>query len=419
MRHGAELSGEVPDSPGRLPKRAHVALMEIGMHGHVTPTLAVARELLARGHRVTYVVPEAFASLVAETGADVVPFRSAWGPADDSLKLLKDFTSIVSYMLDEAENALPQVRQALDEDRPDVILHDLFAYEARVLGHEWGVPAVAFWPFAVDYEGKTNGIAAVYRGLLTDAATSRLRDRFSRWLAENSVEMPLDRFGLRPERGVSSIPRSLQPHADAVDESVFSFVGPCLGDRAELGTWQPPSDERPVLLMSLGSTFTNRPDIYRRCVADFGRSDWHVVLQTGKFVDRGMLGDVPDNVEVHQWLPQVEVLSHATAFITHAGMGGTVEALAHEVPMLALPQGADQFFIADRLVELGVGRRLDNDAVATTGLRGPLEELLALPQLTRRLALLGQEIRACRGAQAAADIVEEALVPTARASRRS
>ncbi|MFG2287176.1 macrolide family glycosyltransferase [Streptomyces sp. NPDC048595] len=391
-----------------MTSKSHIAFTNIGLHGHVLPTLPVARELVARGHRVSYAVPERFADLVAATGARPVPYRSAWPADDDATKSLTGFTAIVSAMLDEAESALPQLARAFDADRPDALVYDVFAYGARVLGLRWGVATLNFWPFAVPYEGKDNGIAAVYRGLLDDPDAHRLRDRFSRWLAGNGVDMTVADFGLVPEQGIASITRTLQPHADKVDEPRFSFVGPCFGPRGDTAAWTPPADGRTVLV-SLGSTFTNRPDIYRRLVAAFAGSDWHVVLQTGKFVAAEALGPIPDNVEVHEWLPQLDVLAHTDAFVTHAGMGGTVEALSHGVPMLTLPQGADQFFISDRLVELGVARRLHEDELTGGTVRDALEELLARPGLTTRLDRLRAEIRDSGGASAAADLVERRL----------
>jgi UDP:flavonoid glycosyltransferase YjiC (YdhE family) len=42
--------------------------------GHVNPTLAVATELMARGHQVTYLLPDQFRDTVAATGAELVEY---------------------------------------------------------------------------------------------------------------------------------------------------------------------------------------------------------------------------------------------------------------------------------------------------------------------------------------------------------
>ncbi len=95
--------------------------------------------------------------------------------------------------------------------------------------------------------------------------------------------------------------------------------------------------------------------------------------------------------------------------MTHAGMGGSAEGLYSGVPMIAVPQGAEQFLNADRLVELGVARRLDTADATAQALRGALAELTADPRVAARSAALRAEVRAEGGARRAADLIEERL----------
>jgi UDP:flavonoid glycosyltransferase YjiC (YdhE family) len=50
----------------------HVAVVAASAPSHIHPHLAVVRELVRRGHRVTYLVGHHLAHLAADTGADVV-----------------------------------------------------------------------------------------------------------------------------------------------------------------------------------------------------------------------------------------------------------------------------------------------------------------------------------------------------------
>lgn len=165
-----------------------------------------------------------------------------------------------------------------------------------------------------------------------------------------------------------------------------------------------------MLLISLGSAYTRQPDFYRRCLEAYGDlTGWHVVLRVGKYVDPDELGRIPDNVEVHSWVPQSAILEQADAFVTHAGMGGSGEGLYNGVPMIAVPQGAEQFMNADRLVELGVARRIDTADATAVALRTALTELVTDPEVGRRSARLRADARAEGGTARAADLVEEML----------
>lgn len=198
----------------------------------------------------------------------------------------------------------------------------------------------------------------------------------------------------------------MQPHADLVDERRYTFVGPCLDRRPQQGDWPRPA--RPLVLVSLGSAYTDAPEFYRACFAAFGDLDREIVVQIGAYVDLDALGPVPANTRLERRVPQLAVLAHATAFVTHAGMGGSSEGLWQGVPMVAVPQAVDQFGNAARLAELGVARHLPADEATPAALR---EALLSLddPAVRSRAAALRAELRAAGGARRAAELVEAEL----------
>ena len=108
-------------------------------------------------------------------------------------------------------------------------------------------------------------------------------------------------------------------------------------------------------------------------------------------------------------MPQIAVLRHATVFVTHAGMGGTMEGLANEVPLVALPQMAEQRANADRIRQLGLGRALDPDTVDGDSLWKAVEEVAHDPDVRERLRWMRDRIDEAGGAEAAADAVEGLL----------
>lgn len=51
-------------------------MVSIPAPGHVNPSLEVIRELVARGHRVTYANDPSMGDVIAATGAELKPYRS-------------------------------------------------------------------------------------------------------------------------------------------------------------------------------------------------------------------------------------------------------------------------------------------------------------------------------------------------------
>ncbi|MFE3901020.1 macrolide-inactivating glycosyltransferase [Streptomyces sp. NPDC059153] len=392
-------------------ERAHIAMFSIAAHGHVNPSLEVIRELVARGHRVSYAIPASFAEKVAATGAEPVLYTSVLPTEEAPDAWGTELIDNLEPFLDDAVQALPQLIKAFDGDEPHLVLHDITSYPARVLAHRWGVPAVSLSPNLVAWDGYEEEVGEPMTAELKRSERGRAYyRRFQDWLTENGIDQHPDPFVGRPPRSVVLIPEVLQPNADRVDRTVHTFVGACQGDRADQGEWQRPEGAEKVLLVSLGSAFTNQPGFYRDCVTAFGSlPGWHVVLQIGAWVDAAELGDVPANVEVHSWVPQLSVLKQADAFITHAGAGGSQEGLATATPMVAVPQAVDQFGNADMLQALGVARHLPMAEVTPESLRAAVLGLVDDPEVVKRAAAVRERMAGEGGTKRAADLIEAEL----------
>lgn len=389
-------------------------MFSIAAPGHVNPSIEVIRELVARGHRVSYAIPASFAERVAETGATPVVWTSVLPTEDEPEGWGTELVDNLEPFLNDAVQALPQLADAFEGDEPDLVIHDITAYPARVLARRWGVPQISLSPNLVAWTGYEEEVGAPMTAQLRASERGRAYyARFRAWLDENGIDEDPDHFVGRPTRSIVLIPRALQPHADRVDESVHTFVGACQGDRsATQGTWERPAsaEGKKVLLVSLGSAFTHQPAFYRACVEAFGGlPDWHVVLQIGRFTDEAELGEVPANIEVHRWVPQLDILRQADAFITHAGAGGSQEGLATATPMVAVPQAVDQFGNADMLTALGVARRVDTEDADAATLREAVLGLLADPEVAARAEAVRAGMAAEGGTRQAADLIEAAL----------
>ncbi len=133
-------------------ERAHIASASRPT-GTSNPSLEVIRELVARGHRVTYAIPASFAEKVAATGAEPVIYTSTL-PADDEPEAWG--TELIDYLehfLADGTQMLPQLLDVYAGDEPDLVLHDITSYPAPMLAHRWGVPAIQLTPNLVVWDG--------------------------------------------------------------------------------------------------------------------------------------------------------------------------------------------------------------------------------------------------------------------------
>jgi UDP:flavonoid glycosyltransferase YjiC (YdhE family) len=119
-------------------------------------------------------------------------------------------------------------------------------------------------------------------------------------------------------------------------------------------------------------------------------------------------------IRVEHFIPQADVLPHCRAVISHAGSGSLVGALAHGLPMVLLPLGADQLVNAPLAARLGFARVLDVMTATPKDIRRALDDVLHDPAYRRAARRIQAEIAALPGPEAAV----EPLVQLRTQSRR-
>ena len=391
----------------------HLAVVSVAGHGHVNPTLPLVAELVRRGWRVSYATHERFARAVADAGGTLVPTQGDMPAPPPFSDFDPDrFADLLQGFVADARVDVPRLEAHFQQDPPQAVCYDTASLTGRVLAVRLGVPDVALVPTLASNEqfSPFSGFASSLMGQ-DQPALQRARQAMQDFAVEQGME-PQTRpmAGPPASLNVVFIPREFQPAADTFDER-FRFVGPSPGRREDHPDWVPVPDGRPVLFISLGTAFNDRPDFFRMCLQAFGDDVWQVAMAVGDRVDAGKLGPVPRNVEVRPYFPQLAVLCNAHAFVSHAGMNSTMESLYHAVPLVTVPQMPEQEANARRVEELGLGRRLDPQELTPERLRAAVDEVAADKEIRANLAAMRTSIRKAGGSVAAADAIEGRLAP--------
>jgi MGT family glycosyltransferase len=158
--------------------------------------------------------------------------------------------------------------------------------------------------------------------------------------------------------------RAFQPAGRFFDDS-YLFLGPLLDRRPRDGARATPVGSKPLAYVSLGTIFN------REVLADRG---WQVIVSLGDAAaatpDRW-----PEHVQAHAFVDQIGVLAQAQLFVTHGGMNSVSEALSHAVPMIVIPQGIDQHFVASQTARLGAALTIGRDAVSVESLTAAVSRI--------------------------------------------
>ena len=383
-----------------------VAFLNIAMHGRVNPTLPVVAELVRRGHAVTYHTSPAFSAEIAATGATVHLYPGGDQPLPDPPTPL----TLLEELARTTERVLPTVLTDLRSARPDLIVHDAACPWGAIAAHELDVPAAAsYTTFAFNRH-----VPSPTRGswnLLAAAATRPgslqryLRSRRQLHRRFTTRGLPLLDLGNIPQplNLVYTSP-AFQLGAADFDQS-YRFVGPSLGARPIDASFPADQLQDPILYASLGTVFSADPQLLRTLATALAPLGGTVIISTGQ-TDPAALGLLPANVLARRSVPQPQVLARAALFITHGGMNSVNEALYAGVPMLVVPQGADQPLVASRVVELDAGLSMRTEDVSVQAVRALAQRLLSEPRFRVAASTLQAAQRQAGGYRRAADELE-------------
>ena len=392
----------------------HVALVQIPTSGHVNPTLDLIAALADRGHRVSVTTTPAWAQAVRDHGGEFRDMTPGMPPDVDLDHPPPALLETAALLARATGGLMGPTLDTLSRDRPDVVVHDAMASWGRQSADLLRIPRVcSSATFAVHprMSASPSGLLEAAREVVAGrrgmrdyhrAAAALRRDHGVRLGAPPSMFM---NRGDAPTVVYTSA--ALQPGARHLGPSVH-YVGPRrpLTD-GNSGTVTDGLPDGPLVYVSLGTLFNQRPDFFRACAAALADEPMGVVLSVGHDLDPAALGPLPPNVHVRASVDQRAVLERADVFVTHGGMNSVHEALVTGTPMVVVPQAADQPLVARRLDELGAAVWLRGAHPGPEAIRAAVHRARR-PEVRAAAAALGADMLRLPGPAGAADVVERA-----------
>ncbi len=117
----------------------------------------------------------------------------------------------------------------------------------------------------------------------------------------------------------------------------------------------------------------------------------------------------PANVLMLPSVPQLALMPHLDAVITHGGHNTVCEALAHGLPLVVAPIRDDQPTVAAQVVDAGAGVRITYSRARAADIRSALESVLDEPEYAAAAELVRESFIAAGGAATAADRLEKVV----------
>lgn len=397
------------------------------MHGHLFPAVAILEQLRDRGHEVAVRTLSSEVGTLRGRGFDAAPLsprveslhiddwraRTPVGSARRSTRAFRERAAFDG----------PDLSRAIREERPDALLVDVAAWGALGAAEAWGGPWASFCPLPLPVPSRdAPPFGPGFRP--ARALPGRLRDGLGWALVERSFDR-LVLAELNQVRAALGAPPLAHAHelftrpplllymtSEDFDHrrsdwpANVVFVGPCAWDPpprelpAGLGTV-----EAPLILVTTSTDFQDDGRLVGVALDALADEPCHVVA-TLPAASMGELRPAA-NATVEPFIPHGPVLARASCAITHGGMGATQKALAHGVPVCAVPFGRDQFEVARRVVTAHAGTQLHPWRLRPDSLRAKVRQATVRRPGAERIA---RSFEASGAGRQAAEVFEQRLL---------
>ncbi len=381
--------------------------------GHINPTVGVGAELTARGHDVAWagspatlrplladgarVFPVLDGAFDARLGAEQGPQRPPRGPG-----ALKFFWE--SFVIPLGRVMMPGVETAVTQFTPDVVVADQQALAgaaaARRAGTAWATSATtpgellrprASMPGVEEWvRGQMNAFQRACG--ITDPVDLRFSDQLVLVFTTSDLIGDVSRFG-----------------------DHYVFTGPALTARPDRAPfpWEWLDPDRRHVLVSLGTLNRAAGDQFFRtaveALADLGGELQAIIVAPPVTPER-----VPPHILFAEHVPQLALLPHLSAVVSHGGHNTVCEALAHGLPLVIAPIRDDQPLIAKQVADAGAGVPVRFGQLRAAELRDAVRAVLGDPRYAAAARRVRDSFAAAGGAATAADRLEQlAGSPTA------
>jgi UDP:flavonoid glycosyltransferase YjiC (YdhE family) len=365
-------------------------------HGHLNPMVPLARELEGKGCDVRFVTGRQLASRVEALG-----FRCyAAGPtladmqsnalADPDVRAALDTQPWVAAAAIFGGRARPVVEDLDGADlSPDLVIHDAMELAGPFIAARSGVPWV------------THGLGPRWPALVEDAIPSFV-DGYWR---DNGLE-PAPRGGLGRHAYVEICPPAVRSDNGRGDDRVIESRSIPLDEPA---TPLPPHADgaRPYVYCTLGTFSNSNRDVFRVLLEAVASLDVDVLLTTGWGIELDDLRVIPENVVIKEYVPQAQVLDRAALVVCHGGSGTMLAALGAGLPIVALPQGADQFVNAPWWQRSGAVMVLQPPDADAASIASTVSSALASSAMRAAAELMASDIAAMPSPSESADKILE------------
>ncbi|MBL4608015.1 MAG: hypothetical protein JKY01_09340 [Pseudomonadales bacterium] len=387
-----------------------------GASGHINPTVGLVAELIAKGEEVIYYAGEDSRAKFTALGAEFRTYEQ-WFQYHHNPEVGKDLLSLAVAELNMMDACIDDLIELARKEDIDYIIYDACCIWGKYVAESLRIPGVNSLTTIVSspwipFSDLNMGLQVAK--ILTVGAP-RIIPRFRKLLIDILVRSNVqykgifyhvfDIFACVGDLNIVFNTPEYQPFVDKLDGN-FHFVGASIPERRdEISEEFQNIGKKPLVYVSLGTLHNNSLAFFKNCIEALKDTDYDVIMSIGKTVKIEDLGTLPENIKAYSFVPQLHILKHTSAFVTHGGMNSLNEGLYFGVPVVVCPQQFEQAFNGRRLQKMGVAKTLGAAIPSATKIRSGVQAVINDPLMKERTKAYGKVLKAAGGYLRAAEII--------------
>jgi UDP:flavonoid glycosyltransferase YjiC (YdhE family) len=358
-----------------------------GGRGHVEPLVPLARAASETGHAVAFVGRPSILPAVETLGFEAFAGEEERGGPPERVPLQavdveRERREFREWFADRiARDRAPRVRAIAEDWQPDVVVAEETDFGSMIAAEQLGLPHATVVVLAAGSFIRPELIAETLDAVRADNG-----------LPPDGLAMPTRHLVLSP------FPPSYRDPAHPPPPTAQSYRS---------FTPRPRQKGKTTVYFTLGTVFNLEcGDLFARVLDGLRDLPFDVIATVGPHVDPAEFGTLPDRFELAEYVPQAEVLPRSDVVVSHGGSGSVLGALAHGLPQVLIPMGADQPANAKRCEDIGLARVLDAIAATPENVRDAVSTVLSNSTYRAAAERMRGDIAALPGPEHAVALLE-------------
>ncbi|WP_373495643.1 glycosyltransferase [Aquiflexum sp.] len=384
--------------------------------GNIPPVIGLAKRLADNGHKVNVLTEPCMKDPVESMGLGFISFKRHFTRTDRKEDICKDWNAkpfekpaFENIIFGPAKVVVEETITSLKANPTDVLVVDCLLPPVLIAGEYMNIPRVLLFhmPEYLPGPNRPPGVMGLLPG---KGIMGKFRDKLLVKLFNKALNKYLPKineirlsYQLEPLKNLIDMlheaDRRFIQTSQAFDFPLIPapenvrYTGAVLDDPDWVGEWNnpwPDHDLRPLVVVSLSSTFQNQAGTIQRCIDAIGQLDVRGLVTLGLAMENEVF-DLPKNVKVIKSAPHSLVFPHADMVITHAGHGTIMRALSFGLPLICMPMGRDQNDNAAKVAYHGCGIKL-SQKVDSNKIKKAIEKIFTDKKFRENAKILQSEI---------------------------